>query len=83
MRTLRELRAALRTHGFPGDPEAFERELDAAELDDLPRVREITQAYRHRVLLRLDPEGTAAVERTAEDVEAELRRKLAGGAAAR
>ncbi|MFI5621793.1 hypothetical protein [Streptomyces sp. NPDC051567] len=60
MGTLRELRAALATWGFPGDRDRFEAELDAADLDDLTRVREITQAYRHRVLLRLDPAAAAA-----------------------
>ncbi|WP_405681248.1 hypothetical protein OG239_00080 [Streptomyces sp. NBC_00868] len=76
MGTLRELRAALGAWGFPGDLPRFESELDAADLDDLSQVREITQAYRHRVLLRLDPAGTAALRRSPEDVAAELRRKL-------
>ncbi|MBH1937834.1 hypothetical protein I5Q34_26790 [Streptomyces sp. AV19] len=81
MRTLRELRAALRTHGRLGDLQQFEEELDAADLDDLTAVRRITQHYRHRVLLRLDPVGSAAVGRPTDDVMAELRRKLADGAA--
>ncbi|MFJ9307350.1 hypothetical protein [Streptomyces cyaneofuscatus] len=38
----------------------FERVLADAALDDLTRVREITQAYRHRVLLRCDPQAMAA-----------------------
>ncbi|MER6689255.1 hypothetical protein ABT329_08815 [Streptomyces minutiscleroticus] len=80
MRTLAELREALSTWGFPGDRQQFEAELDAIELDDLTRVREITQAYRHRVLIRYSPGGMAALARPTQDVEAELRRKLAEAA---
>ncbi|GHG63077.1 hypothetical protein [Streptomyces griseocarneus] len=80
MRAPRELRAALRTHGFPGDMEQFEEDLDAADLDDLTAVRKLTQHYRHRVLLRLDSVGSAAVGRSTEDVMAEMRRKLAEAA---
>ncbi len=50
-----------------------------ADLDDLTRVREITQAYRHRVLLRCDPQAMAALMRTSEDVTSELGRKMAQG----
>ncbi|MEV6674351.1 hypothetical protein [Streptomyces sp. NPDC051162] len=80
MRTLRELRTALRAHGRRGDLEQMEEELETAELDDLTAVRRITQHYRHRVLLRLDPVGSAEVARSAEDITAELRRKLADAA---
>ncbi|MFE7583598.1 hypothetical protein ACFU5Y_18835 [Streptomyces gardneri] len=76
MRTLAELREALAGYGFPGDRQEFDAELGAVELDDLARVREITQAYRHRVLLRRDVDAAAAIARTADDVAAELRRKL-------
>lgn len=76
MRTLRELRNALGVWGFPGDLEAFERELADADLDDLAKVHGITQAYRHRVLLRCSPEGMAALMRSTEDVADELRRKM-------
>lgn len=76
MRTLAELRTALGVWGIPGDLERFERELADADLDDLTRVREITQAYRHRVLLRCDPQGMAALMRSTEDVADELRRKM-------
>ncbi|WP_046780829.1 hypothetical protein [Streptomyces yangpuensis] len=76
MRTLAELRAALRVWGFPADSATFERELSEADLDDLTRVREITQAYRHRVLLRFDPQAMAALGRSTEDVTDELRRKM-------
>ncbi|MYW69088.1 hypothetical protein GTY65_34195 [Streptomyces sp. SID8379] len=77
MRTIAELRIALRAYGFPGDPASFEAELDAAELDDLTAVREIAQAYRHRVLLALDPAGMAQVIRSTDDVTTELQRKMA------
>ncbi|WP_405559505.1 hypothetical protein [Streptomyces sp. NBC_01180] len=77
MGTLAELRTALATWGFPGDLAEFERELDATDLDDLSRVREVVQAYRHRVLLRFDIEGAAALTRSTADVTAELRRKMA------
>lgn len=83
MSTFRELREALSSWGFPGDRELFEQELDGIGLDDLPRVREITQAYRHRVLLRCSPQGFEALVRSSDDVEAELRRKLAEAGAAR
>lgn len=79
MRTLAELRAALRVWGFPGDLQSFEKELADADLDDLTRVREITQAYRHRVLLRCDPQAMTALMRTTEDVAYELGQKLAEG----
>ncbi|MEV5880618.1 hypothetical protein AB0L75_41895 [Streptomyces sp. NPDC052101] len=76
MRTLAELRVALKAWGFQGDADAFERELADTDLDDLTRVREIVQAYRHRVLLRCDPQGMAALARPTEDVTEELRRKM-------
>ncbi|MFB8441221.1 hypothetical protein ACFC7A_19465 [Streptomyces niveus] len=76
MGTLAELREALSTWGFPGDRQRFEEELDALDLDDLTKVRELTQAYRHRVLLRYNPQGMTALARSTEDVEDELRRKL-------
>lgn len=81
MGTLAELRAALSAWGFPGDRQQFEQELDGADLDDLTQVREITQAYRHRVLLRFDGPGSAALARSTDDVTAELRRKLADASA--
>ncbi|MFJ5899802.1 hypothetical protein ACIQFZ_31105 [Streptomyces sp. NPDC093064] len=83
MRTLAELREALSTWGFPGDRQKFEQELDGIDLDDLTAVREIAQAYRHRVLMRYNPQAMTALARPTEDVEAELRRKLAEAGAAR
>ncbi|MFF5859568.1 hypothetical protein ACFY8B_28825 [Streptomyces sp. NPDC012751] len=79
MRTLAELRAALRVWGFPGDLESFERELADADLDDLTRVRGIVQAYRHRVMLRCDPQAMAALMRSTADVAFELGQKVAEG----
>lgn len=80
MRTLRELREALSTWGFPGDREKFEEELDGIDLDDLTRVREVAQAYRHRIALKYSTEGMAALARATGDIEDELRRKLAEAA---
>ncbi|MET9366065.1 hypothetical protein ABZX93_34915 [Streptomyces sp. NPDC006632] len=77
MRTLAELRTALGVWGIPGDLAKFEEELADADLDDLTRVREITQAYRHRVLLRCDPDAMAALMRSTEDVAHELGQKMA------
>ncbi|MFJ4342993.1 hypothetical protein [Streptomyces sp. NPDC088915] len=77
MHTLAELRTALRHGGFDGDAAAFERELAAADLDDPAAVRGIVQAYRRRVTLHSTPEAMTALSRSTDDVEAELRRKLA------
>ncbi|MFJ8957298.1 hypothetical protein ACIRO1_45135 [Streptomyces sp. NPDC102381] len=79
--TLAELREALSTWAFPGDRQQFEEELDALDLDDLTRVRELTQAYRHRILLRYDAQAMAALARPTDDVEDELRRKMREAAA--
>ncbi|MFJ2561358.1 MULTISPECIES: hypothetical protein [unclassified Streptomyces] len=78
MGTLSELREALSTWGFPGDRQQFEKELNALDLDDLTSVREITQAYRHRIRLRYDPQGMAALARSTDHVEGELRQRLMG-----
>lgn len=86
MGTLAELRAALSTWGFPGDRQQFEEELDAADLDDLTRVREITQAYRHDgplqiqrgwavTVVSVDPLSArlvATVPATGEDCEVDI-----------
>ncbi|MFF2927187.1 hypothetical protein ACFVTP_33085 [Streptomyces celluloflavus] len=77
MGTLAELRAALGVWGFPGDLQQFEEELNALNLDDLTRVRELTQAYRHRVTLRCDPQAMAALMRSTADVAFELGQKMA------
>ncbi|MFE7056030.1 hypothetical protein ACFVAO_12530 [Streptomyces californicus] len=77
MRTLAELRHALGIWGLPGDLQSFERELADTDLDDLTRVREITQAYRHRVMLRCDPQAMAALMRSTQDVAFELGQKVA------
>ncbi|GHH25869.1 hypothetical protein [Streptomyces rubradiris] len=77
MRTLAELRAALSVWAFPGDRQEFEEELDGLALDDLTGVRNLIQAYRHRVMLRCDPQGMAALMRGTEDVAFELSQKMA------
>ncbi|CAM5483418.1 hypothetical protein GCM10010329_67780 [Streptomyces spiroverticillatus] len=82
MTTVRELRLALRTYGTSAEVDEFEERLADADLDDLTQARRLVQRYRHRVLLRCDPEGAAALARTDDDVAAELRRRLdakAGG----
>ncbi|WP_306324134.1 MULTISPECIES: hypothetical protein [unclassified Streptomyces] len=76
MGTLAELREALSAWGFPGDRAQFEEELNGIDLDDLTQVRELAQAYRHRILLRYDAPAMAALARPTDDVEDELRRKL-------
>ncbi|MFJ2745861.1 hypothetical protein ACIO3O_40090 [Streptomyces sp. NPDC087440] len=76
MTTVRELRLALRTYGTSTEVDEFEEKLADTDLDDLTQARRLIQTYRHRVLLRLDPEGAAALARTDEDVADELRRKL-------
>ncbi|MFE5595383.1 hypothetical protein [Streptomyces sp. NPDC056549] len=78
MRTIGELRTALRTWGYAGDLDAFETELAAARLDDdLHPVQEVVQAYRRRVLLRATPAAMAELSRPAGDLQAELRRRIA------
>ncbi|MBV6700251.1 hypothetical protein KV557_24630 [Kitasatospora aureofaciens] len=76
MKTFGELREALAIWGLPGDLERFNAELDDVDLDDITKVREITQAYRHRVILRQTPEAMAALTVPTDDFEAQLRRKL-------
>ncbi|KIF67092.1 hypothetical protein HY68_35745 [Streptomyces sp. AcH 505] len=76
MRTFAELREALSRWGSDGDRQKFDDELGATDINDHAKVSEITQAYRHRVLLRLDPAALAELARPTTDVEAELRRKL-------
>lgn len=80
MGTLAELRAALGVWGFPGDLTQFEEELDALDLDDLTSVRQLIQEYRHRVMLRCDPQAMAALMRSTQDVAFELGQKMAEGA---
>lgn len=79
MGTLAELRAALRVWGFPGDLTQFEEELDALDLDDLTSVRQLIQGYRHRVMLRCDPQAMVALMRSTQDVAFELGQKMAEG----
>ncbi|MFJ4418760.1 hypothetical protein [Streptomyces sp. NPDC088925] len=76
MGTLAELRAALRVWGIPGDAQDFEQELADASLDDLTRVREITQAYRHRVMLRCDAQAMAALMQSTEQISYDLGQKM-------
>ncbi|MEU6949514.1 hypothetical protein ABZ957_30415 [Streptomyces sp. NPDC046316] len=76
MRTLAEIRHALSTHGAPGDRARFDAEIDAIDLDDHTRVREITQAYRQRIELRNDTEAASAAPREETEIDAEVLRQL-------
>ncbi|MEU2769331.1 hypothetical protein ABZ628_21610 [Streptomyces diastaticus] len=76
MSTLAELRFALGIWGFPGDLHDFEEELADADLDGQPCGRAIAQAYRHRVMLRCDPQAMAALMRTTDDVAHELGQRM-------
>ncbi|MFI1312396.1 hypothetical protein ACH4TS_19965 [Streptomyces albidoflavus] len=77
MSTLAELRFALGIWGLPGDLQAFEKELADADLDGQP-CGEIAQAYRHRVMLRCDPQAMAALMRTTDDVAHDLSQRMGG-----
>ncbi|MDH6107866.1 hypothetical protein P3T36_006325 [Kitasatospora sp. MAP12-15] len=63
--TLRELRTALSRYGLPGDRDAFEQALQAAldesPIGDLGAVADVISEYRHRLVLRTDPEAMAAL----------------------
>lgn len=75
MSTLRELRAALAAWGPPGDLEKFEEELASVSLDDLQAVRDVITAYRHRVVLRNNPEVVAHMAMSETEFAEVLRRK--------
>ncbi|MFD4349500.1 DUF6247 family protein [Streptomyces coelicoflavus] len=67
LRTIGDIRAALLAgHGFPGDEEAFEtdlqRALDASSEDDLTAVAAVIMDYRGRVRLYQDPDFDTAVQ---------------------
>ena len=83
MGTLAELRAALGVWGFPDDLSRFEEELGDLELDDLTGIGRLIQEYRHRVTLRCDPQGMAALMRSTRDVAFELGKKMNNNEGAR
>ncbi|MFF7995064.1 hypothetical protein ACFZDG_35505 [Kitasatospora xanthocidica] len=77
MGNIRELKAALLVWGLPGDPEQFDAELGSVDLDNLQAVKELVQAFRHRLVLRQTPDAMAAVMAPTAEVVAELERKMA------
>ncbi|MGW1555027.1 DUF6247 family protein [Streptomyces sp. NPDC002144] len=82
LETIGDLRAALRSgHGFPGDRESFEedlqRALDASSETDLTAVAAVIVDYRGRIRLHQDPDFDIAVlEGT--DLAAQLKQEAQG-----
>ncbi|CAL9473092.1 DUF6247 family protein [Streptomyces griseomycini] len=67
LRTIGDIRAALRSgHGFPGDQETFEadlqRALEASSETDLHAVATVIVDYRGRIRLYQDPDFDIAVQ---------------------
>ncbi|MFC8430771.1 MULTISPECIES: DUF6247 family protein [Streptomyces] len=67
LKTIGDIRAALRAgHGFPGDRESFEadlqRALEASSETDLNAVAAVIVDYRGRIRLYQDPEFDIAVQ---------------------
>ncbi len=67
LKTIGDIRAALRSgHGFPGDQESFEadlqRALEASSEADLNAVATVTVDYRGRIRLHQAPEFGIAVQ---------------------
>ncbi|MDT0613388.1 hypothetical protein [Streptomyces lancefieldiae] len=78
-----DVRAALQAgHGFPGDCEAFEvdlqRALEASSAADLTAVTAVITDYRGRIRLRQDPGFDIAV-REGIDLSAQLKRESRRG----
>lgn len=67
LRTTGDIRAALRSgHGFPGDQEAFEadlqRALESSSETDLNAVAAVIVDYRGRIRLYQDPDFDIAIQ---------------------
>lgn len=67
MRTIGDIRAALRSgHGFPGDQETFEADLqhalEASSETDLNAVAAVIVDYRGRIRLYQDPDFDIATQ---------------------
>ncbi|MBD0420755.1 hypothetical protein H0H10_16650 [Streptomyces sp. TRM S81-3] len=82
LRTIGDIRAALRAgHGFPGDQEAFEadlqRALEASTETDLKAVASVIVDYRGRIRLYQDPDFDIAVQEGI-DLAARLKREAGG-----
>ncbi|MDQ0787202.1 DUF6247 family protein [Streptomyces sp. B3I8] len=81
LRTIGDIRAALRSgHGFPGDRESFEadmqRALEASSETDLKAVAAVIVDYRGRIRLYQDPDFDTAVQ---EGIELAARLKQEAG----
>ncbi|WP_309486391.1 hypothetical protein [Streptomyces griseoaurantiacus] len=81
LRTIGDLRAALRSgHGFPGDRESFEadmqRALEASSETDLGAVAAVIVDYRGRIRLYQDRDFDTAVQ---EGIELAVRLKQEDG----
>ncbi|MEU5096151.1 DUF6247 family protein [Streptomyces sp. NPDC020996] len=79
LRTIGDIRAALRSgHGFPGDRESFEadlqRALEASSETDLNAVAAVIVDYRGRIRLYQDPDFDIAVQEGV-DFTARLKRE--------
>jgi hypothetical protein len=79
LRTLGDVRAALRAgHGFPGDREDFEKDLEraleASSETDLRAVAEVITDYRGRIRLHSDPEYEIGMQE-AEEALARVKRE--------
>jgi hypothetical protein len=79
LKTIGDVRAALRSgHGFPGDREAFEadlqRALEASTETDFKALVTVIVDYRGRIRLYLDPDFDIAVQEGV-DLTARLKRQ--------
>jgi hypothetical protein len=79
LKTIGDIRAALRSgHGFPGDRESFEadlqRALEASSETDLNAVAAVIVDYRGRIRLYQDPDFDIAVQEGI-DLAARLKRE--------
>ncbi|WP_238431657.1 DUF6247 family protein [Streptomyces cavernae] len=79
LRTIGDIRAALRSgHGFPGDRESFEADLqhalETSTETDLNAVAAVIVDYRGRIRLYQDPEFDIAVQEGI-DLTARLKRE--------
>ncbi|WP_253195628.1 hypothetical protein [Streptomyces sp. JHA26] len=77
LRTIGDIRAALRSgHGFPGDQETFEvdlqRALEASTETDLKAVAAVIVDYRGRIRLYQDPDFDIALQ---EGIDLAMRTK--------
>lgn len=82
LKTIGDIRAALRSgHGFPGDKESFEvdlqRALEASTEADLKAVAAVIVDYRGRIRLYQDPDFDIAVQEGI-DLVTRLKREARG-----